>query len=59
MFPINASNDQIPTLILGLGWYLQQHEVAPETLRFNEIDAVFYTISLALCGIKFKGKYSI
>jgi hypothetical protein len=54
MFRFNCANEQVPGLIDGLGWDLQQIEIVPQPLSFNEINAVFVEVGLALGFVKLK-----
>jgi hypothetical protein len=54
MFRFNSANEQIPGLIDGFSWDLQQIGIVPESLSFNEINAVFLEVGLALGFVKLK-----
>jgi hypothetical protein len=54
MFRFNSANEQIPGLIDCLRWNLQQIGVVPEPLIFNEINAVFLEVGLALGLVELK-----
>lgn len=54
MFRFNYADEQISGLIDGPGWNLQQIGIVPEPLSFNEINAVFTEVGLALGLVELK-----
>jgi hypothetical protein len=54
MFRFNYADEQIPELIDGLGWNLQQIGIVPKPLSFNEINAVLVEVGLALGFVELK-----